>query len=194
MTLINRSWLELKPNEDNDGNQEEFKDYYPRIKLKRDYKHIPMEDFEQWIHPLHNNNETLRNYSWLNYENIEFAVCEWDFEELSKVHVIEEFQDYYNNRSIFSDFDQFCCCKEDLKCWENNGTWRTPPIILDVESLKSRIPEWSEIISPYQLVEGHSRLGYLKSTKKIAELKKGKIAQKHRIFLMKEKNTNAGYV
>jgi hypothetical protein len=180
--------MELKPNEDAYGNIEEFREYYERIKLKRDYKHILLEVYKQWIHPHHNNDETLRNYSWLNFENIEFTLCEWDFEELYKVHVIEEFQDYFKSRSVISDFDQFICNKEDIEFWKNNGTWKTPPLILDVKSLKSKIPEWSEIVFPYQLVEGHTRLGHLNSTNKIAKLGKGKLAPKHKIFLMKERN------
>lgn len=191
MILVNKSWLELKPNEDLDGNQEWFDEYYSRISLKKDYNHIPKEVLEQWIHPHHKNYETLRNYSWINYENIEFSLCEWNLNQLSKIYVVENFRDYYIDRSNYSDFDQFCCTDEDLNHWKEKGTWRTPPIILDIKSLCSEIPKWSELIPPYQLVEGHSRLGYLQSMKRISDLNIGKIAIKHGIFLMTEKSTNA---
>jgi hypothetical protein len=78
-----------------------------------------------------------------------------------------------------------------LDCWKENGTWKTPPIILDICSLTTEIPKWSELIPPYQLVEGHSRLGYLHSMKRISDLNIGKIALKHKIYLIKEKSTNA---
>lgn len=191
MTLVNKSWMELKPNEDNEGNQEWFDEYYPRIKLKRDYKHIPKEVFEQWIHPHHKKDETLINYSWIDYKNIEFIACEWNFDELSKLYVIDDYRDFFDNRSKLSDFEQFCCNDEDLKCWKEKGTWRIPPIILDINSLTSNIPTDCELVPPYQLVEGHSRLGYLHSMNRISKLKKGNIASKHSIILMREKSTNA---
>lgn len=190
MALVSRSWLELKPNEDLNENQEWFEGYYERIRLKREYKHIPKAVFKQWIHPHHRNHHTVKNYAWLDFENIEFIICEWDLNLLLSINVIESFKDYYFNRSSFSDFDQFCCKDEDLDFWKKKGTWRIPPIVLDLKSVCSAIPEWSELTPPYQLVEGHSRLGYLQSTKRISDLSKGKISDKHYIYLMKESNKN----
>lgn len=187
MTLLNKTWLELKPNEDCDGNQEWFDEYYQRIRLKRDYKHIPKDIFEQWIHPHHKNDETLKNYSWMDFKNIEFIECEWDFEELYNLNIIEDYRDYFVIRTKLSDFKQFCCNDEDLKYWKEKGTWRIPPIILDVNSLTSNISTDSELVPPFQLVEGHSRLGYLHSMNRISDLNKGKIATKHDIYLMREK-------
>lgn len=191
MTLVNKSWMELKPNEDCDGNQEWFDEYYPRIKLKRDYKHIPQEVFEQWIHPHHKNDETLRNYSWIDYKNIEFIVIEWTFKELSNLYILEDYRECFFNRSKLTDLKQFCCNEEDLRCWREKGTWRIPPIILDINSFTSNIPTDCELVPPFQLVEGHSRMGYLHSLTRISELNKGKIALKHSIFLMRENHSNA---
>jgi len=181
--------MELKPNEDFDGNQEWFDEYYARIKLKIDYQNIPKDVFEQWIHPHHKNYETLKNYSWLDFKKMEFIVREWNFDELSNLYVIENYRNYFIGRSKLSDFKQFFCKADDLKYWKEKGTWRIPPIILDVNSLRSNIPIDCELVRPFQLVEGHSRLGYLHSMNRISELNKGKIASKHRIYLMKEKNT-----
>jgi hypothetical protein len=180
--------MELKPNEDYDGNQEWFDEYYSRIKIKRDYKHIPKDVFEQWIHPHHKKDETLINYSWMNFKNIEFIACEWSFEELSQLYVLEDYRDYFISRSKLSDFEQFFCIDDDLNSWKEKGTWRVPPVILDVNSLLSNIPSDCELVPPFQLVEGHSRLGYLHSMNRISELKKGKISSKHCIYLMREKN------
>lgn len=184
MVLISEEWMQLKPNEELDGFEEEFENYFKRIQNKRHLKHIPKEVLEQWIHPLHNDDYTLSNYAWLNFEEVKFKKIEWPLEELLKVNVIEPFQDHVSNRGNFSNIDNFCCDDNDLMHWKNFGTWRIPPIVLDVLSIKSEIPEWSEILPPFQLVEGHSRLGYLHSMKKISSFSKSKAADKHFIYLM----------
>lgn len=187
MTLVNTTWLDLKPNEDNDGNQEWFEEYYERIKLKRDYRHIPKDVFEQWIHPHHKNEETLINYAWIDLSEIEFVKCKWDISQFLDINIIEDYQDYFVSRSSLSDFNQFCCTDSDLNYWKKNGTWRVPPIVLDVNSLRNPKPVESELHAPFQLVEGHSRLGYLNSVKRISKLNKGNIAPEHYIFLMRQK-------
>lgn len=186
MILINRSWLELKPNEDHNGNQEGFEEYYPRIGLKSDFHHIPKEVFEQWIHPHHCNDETLLNYSWIDLKMFQFKHCEWSLNEILNINVIDSYQDYFNDRASYNDFTQFFCRDIDLNEWQKHGTWRMPPIVLDVNSLKSPIPEWADIKGSYQLVEGHSRLGYLHSVKRISELNKGNVGIKHKIYLMSQ--------
>lgn len=184
--MISISWLELKPNEVKHGNQEEFEDYFPRIKSKVEYQHIPESVLEQWIHPHHDNWQTLHNYAWLDYQKVTFEEQNWKFENLANVNVIPEFMDFYLSRTKFDDFKDFHLGKENLSFWKEKGTWRTPPIILDVNSLKEKPPAWSKIIGPYQLVEGHTRLGHLHSMKRVSDLQRGQIAQTHKIWLMKE--------
>jgi hypothetical protein len=186
--MISLSWLELKPNEDKHQNSEDFEEYFPRINSKEDYKHIPESVLEQWIHPHNHNWKTLANYAWLDYSKIRFESQEWTFEKLANIHVIKEFEEYVSTRASLSDFKNFLLYKtgEDLAYWKNEGTWKTPPIILDSESLKAPPPTWSEIVKPYQLVEGHTRLGHLHSMKKVSDLGKGKIAETHQIWLMRE--------
>jgi hypothetical protein len=191
MTLIHRTWLELKPNENNDGNQEYFSEYYNRIcETKFELGEFPKEVYEQWIHPHHKNNKTLKNYSWINFNFIEFELVSWDFESLNKLYVIEEFQSYVNQRASFNNIEDFCCIDEDIDYWKTNGTWKIPPIILDINSLSLELPSWSELKKPFQLVEGHSRLGYLKSMRNIESSGEFKLAEKHNIYLMK-KSTKA---
>ncbi|MDP3432662.1 MAG: hypothetical protein Q8T04_06825 [Bacteroidota bacterium] len=189
MKEIHDSWEFMNPNENEKYEDFRFEEYYKRVIKNEKLKHIPKIIFEQWIYYLHNEYNTLQNYAWINYENIEFDICEWDFTELTIINIIEDFREHVKNRSQYTDFDQFCCTDEDIDHWNEKGTWRIPPIILDVKSLNSKIPEWSELIPPYQLVEGHSRLGYLYSMKRLTELNKGKISLKHWIYLMKGKST-----
>ena len=50
MTKISLSWLSLKPNQNNDGNQEDYSDYIERIrKSYKEFSHIPDLVIEQWI-------------------------------------------------------------------------------------------------------------------------------------------------
>lgn len=86
----------------------------------------------------------------------------WGFMRPNENEKYEDFMDHYTDRSKYTDFDQFCCTDEDLDHWRVNGTWRTPPIILDLNSMK-----------------------------RISDLNKGEIAMKYKIYLMKGKRTNA---
>ena len=188
MTQVSLSWLDLKPNQDQLGNKEEFSEYIQRIrKVFKEFNHIQDDVFEQWLWAHHNNFETLRNYAWLNYENVEFVLCNWLNDKLSEVNVIEEFSDYVNGRASCKAIKQFCCTKTDRNYWKSNGTWRTPPIILDVSSIEEEFPSWSEIKYPFQLIEGHSRLGYLKSMINMAQEGNAKIADTHSVYVMKIK-------
>lgn len=193
MILINKTWADLKPNEDSNGNFEWFDDYYERIKNKIEFKDFPKEVVEQWIHPLYNNHQTIRNYAWMNYEYIGFELIEWEYQQLEELYVIKDFREYVELRASYSEIDQFCCIDKDIDFWKTNGTWRIPPIILDTNSINIEIPKWSEISHKFQLVEGHSRLGYLKSIKRINELGNVKIANKHKVYLMRIREHNNIY-
>lgn len=187
MKRIHESWEFMRPNENEKSEDFRFEEYFERIRTNKRLCHIPKTIFEQWIYYHHSKEHSLQNYAWINYERIEFDLCEWDYDKLKTVYVIEDFRDYYTDRSKYTDFDQFCCTDEDLGYWRANGTWRTPPIILDLRPLSSKIPKWCELVPPYQLIEGHSRLGYLNSMKRISDLNKGEIAMKHKIYILKEK-------
>ncbi|MEO8254405.1 MAG: hypothetical protein ABI554_08440 [Flavobacterium sp.] len=173
------------------GNIEYFEYYYERIKLKKQFSHIPEKVFEQCIWARHDKEESKENYGWLNYENIEFQLCTWSNKQLTDIYVIESYRDYYKNRVSYDDLSSFCSTEKELNEWKKNGSWRTRPIILDVKSITEEIPSWCELVSPYQLVEGHSRLGYLQSMFTIDKLGKEKVAEKHKIYLMRLKRTNA---
>lgn len=189
--MKSKSWMALKPLIIEYGNIEYFEDYYDRIKLKTEFSHIPKIVFEQWLWAHHDKEESIANYGWLNYENIEFELCSWTNKQLKDVYVVESYREYYENRASYNDISSFRCNNKDLLEWKKNGTWRTPPIILELQSINEEIPNWSELVSPYQLVEGHSRLGYLHSMFTIDILGKEKVADKHDIYLMKIKKTNA---
>ncbi|MFH6958519.1 hypothetical protein ACHRV1_14045 [Flavobacterium aquidurense] len=189
MDIRSKSWLDLEPLTIEYGNIEYFEDFYERIKLKPEFSHIPKKVFKQWLWTHHDKEESIANYGWLNYETIEFELCSWSSEKLTDIYVIEPYREYYENRASYDDLSDFCCTKRDLKQWKKEGTWNTPPIILDINSLSEAIPDWCELVAPYQLVEGHSRLGYLQSMFTIDKLGKEKGAKNHEIYLMKFRTT-----
>lgn len=177
----------MRPNGNEKYEDFKFEDYYKRILTNEKLDHIPKTIFEQWIYYHHQELNTLNNYAWINYENVHFTLCEWELDKFEKVSVIDNFMDYYSDRASYSDFNQFCCTPEDFETWKKNGTWRVAPIVIDVLSLKTNIPSWSQLKPSYQLVEGHTRFGYLKSMQRISLLNKGNVAIKHLIYLMQEK-------
>jgi hypothetical protein len=181
MSLTHETWLAMAPLKD-----EWFDDYYPRILQKASIPNFPEEVFEQWIHPHHCENNTLLNYSWIDWSNIEFELQEWEFHDLSKINVIDDFQDYVNLRGRYTNLDQFCCKPKDKSYWSEHGTWRIPPVILKVDDFKDDAPEQSELKSPFQLIEGHSRLGYLISMNRIDEQGRAVLAAHHKVFLCKK--------
>jgi hypothetical protein len=65
--------------------------------------------------------------------------------------------------------------------WIKKKTWRVAPVAIDVCSFTD-IPEHAELNGPFQLIEGHTRLGLLKCC-----LKNGKISEDslHAIYLMR---------
>jgi hypothetical protein len=191
MTTLSKSWIDLEPLRTDSGNIECFDDYYNRIKLKKEYLHIPEIVFKQWLWAHHDKYQSIMNYGWMNYMCMEFTLCRWSNALLSEIYVIEDYREYYENRASYTDIKSFCCIDQDVQEWIKHGTWRTPPIIFDVTSIKGSIPNWCELVPPFQLVEGHSRLGYLHSMFTLDKLGKEKVAEEHYVYLMREKCTNA---
>lgn len=184
MEEIHNTWNQMAPLENEINGIFSFEDYYKRIVLNKKFNKIPKDVFEQWIYCLHNDFNTRKNYAWLNFEQIEFNLTEWTFNEINCVNIIDEFKDYVNLRSKNDNLEQFNCIEKDLDFWKSHGTWRVPPIILDVKSLKNSVPEWAEITPPFQLVEGHTRIGYLKSLEKITNSTDYNISNNHKFYLM----------
>ena len=178
------SWLELKPSKTKYGNIEPFENYFRRIQSKKQFSHIPECVLKQWLYAHNDKSEMQRNYGWINYENVEFEQCYWTNEQLTEVHVLEEYMDWYKSKASHTRLDLFGNHRDS---WEVKGTWNTPPIILDVNSIMVQLPPSSNIVPPFQLVEGHTRLGHLRSMLKISNLRRGKVADKHKIYLMKPK-------
>lgn len=179
---VSASYKNLKPNRNFDHFDETDETKHECYKRLKQRFNIPVEVIEQWIYPHYYNENSVINYAWIDYSKIVFEITDFEIGALKQINVIEDYLDYVECRKDSQPYDDFMCTKKDLEHWQTNNTWRVPPIILDVETLPT-IPEFAEIKGPYQLVEGHSRLGYLLSLDKAEMLLK----RKHEIFLMKYK-------
>lgn len=184
MKNIHDSWVKLSNKvSDEDVLQESFEEYYSRIQQFGCFSHIPVEVLEQWLYLHHHHNFSKRNYGWINYEKVRFNLCELETEKLVKINTIES-HDSYKSLAANNKIKNFCCSKTDKKIWKSHGTWKTPPVILDVESFKPDVPTWTDIKGKYHLIEGYSRFGYMLAVKIMSEHGEAIIATKHKVFLM----------
>ena len=140
---------------------------------------IPLPVIAQWLYPHYYTSETVDNYGWLDYRRISFSTATISVSDVKQLHVIHGYREYVQTRASSKPYGDFVCKPEDLAYWQSHGTWRVPPIVLDVESLPT-IPSHAEILGPLQLVEGHSRLGYLLALDAAGML----TVQDHTVFMM----------
>lgn len=175
------SWKELRPfrnfNKIDETDETEI-EYCERLRPKYDF---PLEVLSQWIFSLYYDRKTINNYSWIDYQNVEFKKVDFTIEQLSELHIIEDSQDYVNVKKSYQPFDEFPCCEEDLEHWKKYNTWTVPPVVLDANSLK-QIPSHAEIVGPYQLIEGHTRLGLLLAMQRTGLLEK----KEHSVYLLSQ--------
>lgn len=121
---------------------------------------IPLEVIEQWLYPHYYNRDTVNNYGWLDYDIMGFEETLMSARQLAAMHVIGPYRSYVRTRELNHPFDGFACSPKDVDLWREKGTWRVPPVVIDVTTIRD-IPPYAELADPLQLVEGHSRFGYL---------------------------------
>jgi hypothetical protein len=184
MMRVSKQWSLLRPEIVDSNVVEEFDVYYHRILATNKFNHIPIEVFKQWIHENYMSEISTKNYGWLNYEEIKFELVEMSTDEILKIKVVKFLKD-----SIISDWKitkikEINCDDEDMAHWKNKGTWRIPPIIIDVDSIKTKIPKRCELNRPYQLVEGYSRLRNFHNINKLKESEQIDLSENHLVYLM----------
>jgi hypothetical protein len=165
-----RNFNELKLTDESE------QDCYERLK---DRFGIPFDVIDQWVYPHYFNSNTVSNYGWIDYSNCTFIKKTLDISVLAKLHVIDEYLSYVRMRELSEPFGEFMCIPKDKEHWKVQCTWRIPPVIIDVASFKD-IPDYAEIDGPLQLVEGHSRLGYLLALKRAGILR----MNEHQVYLL----------
>jgi len=135
---------------------------------------------DQWLYHLYYDGHSVDNYGWIDYRKARFSEITLSVEALMQLYVIEDFRGYVINRAQLKPFDHFLCNAEDREYWETHGTWRVPPIVLDAASF-SNVPAWSELGSQLQLMEGHTRFGYLIALELAGMLE----AHEHKVFFLR---------
>ena len=105
------------------------------------------------------------NYGWIDYSQCTFSLEKFDIESVTNWRVVDDFLDFVPRRAKLDAFDDFMCTPRNLEHWENEHTWRVPPVVLDVSSLPP-IPDHADIGGAFQLIEGHNRLGYFCSARR----------------------------
>lgn len=187
MYNIHQSWKDLDAKENEDFYLNWIEKYHNRIMKLQEYAHIPKQVFHQWIYELHDNNISLKNYAWMDYKNIRFELEEWSFEKLKDISIVSEAEFTLSpQRLSISEFKNFPCKKEDMEYRKIYWTWRVPPIILDVNTIKSDIPLHAEIKWSYQLIEWHNRFSYLFIVKNMTNKNRWQLAKTHKVYVMKE--------
>ncbi|MBK1649641.1 hypothetical protein [Rhabdochromatium marinum] len=176
------SWKALIPNRNFntfDVSDETPEEYQRRLRPRF---RIPIQVLEQWLYPLYYDRTSTNNYGWLDYDKIEFVRQDMCLAQLRKVNVIRAYQRHVVEGSRYQAWHQLPCTDRDREHWIQNCTWRTPPLILDVSSItQEEIPRYADIKGRFQLVEGHSRLGYLYAADNCAVLKK----EHHQAYIMR---------
>lgn len=177
------SWKQLKPKRNyNQFDPADESVAECTIRLQTLGYPIPLQVVDQWLYPHYYNDNMVNNYGWIDYNSVEFAEAELPLEKLVSVYVIEEFRDYVEMRAQSNVFGDFMCLEIDLEHWKSQLTWRIPPIVLDTKTLMTA-PKYAEISTGLQLVEGHTRLGYLLAMKNAAH----PLQEKHRVFILRAK-------
>jgi hypothetical protein len=179
------SWKELIPMKNFNclsESDETVDEYYLRL---QDRFSIPLDVLKQWLYSLYYNIHTVNNYGWFNFEKIEFVESYLNLTDLKSIRVINNFKEYVEKGAKYEAYEELPCTDKDKRHWKEFGTWRTPPIILDVSSLPaSEIPSYSDVEGTLQLVEGHSRLGYLYAISNC----KLHLNKNHKVYLIRYKN------
>ncbi len=181
--ICHESWKDMKPNSDDRISKDVFEEYYGNIQNSKGLSHIPKEVFFQWLYPFNDDINSLANYAWIDFYNTCFYLEEIDLDIIiNQVHPNRDGHELVAIRSKCKDFSDFCCNDDDIEYWKKQGTWRVPPIILDSSSF-SNIPQWTDINYPYQLIEGHNRLGYLHANYNIGNCN---LKNKHQVYILKD--------
>ncbi len=179
------SWKALIPNKNFNckcDSDESIDEYYLRLKEKFCISKCVLQ---QWLYELYYEKHIINNYGWIDFDKVEFKEVELSIEQLNQVYVINEFRGYVEEGAQYKAYKQLPCHEKDKEFWKGFGTWRTPPVILNVASLNQEdIPHYADIAGELQLVEGHSRLGYLYA---IANCKHW-LKEHHKVFIIEYKN------
>jgi hypothetical protein len=179
------SWKALRPHKvfsECRSTDETDREYAARIGAEFGF---PEEVLAQWINPHYFNQNTVNNYAWIDFTTVEFTKERWTTERLCALRVIDDYRDFVEERAaMFTSIKDFFPTKRDREHWWSLGSWRVPPVLIDIEGL-GPIPHHSDIVGRFQLVEGHSRIGYLRAFARIGDSAEGQLAREHEVYILR---------
>jgi hypothetical protein len=176
------SWKALKPRrnfDQVDPSDETTEAFHARVGATG--FNMPYLVIDQWLYPHYYNRNTVNNYGWLDYARVSWSETLLPVDELLSLCVIEQYREWVDGRAQLRAFDEFACIPQDFEHWKQLRTWRVPPVVLDVSSL-SGAPPYAELAGTLQLVEGHTRLGYLLAAERSGVL----TVRHHRVFMLRQ--------
>ena len=159
---LHPTWMRLKPRKNPDETRlsdESVEDYVLRV---TGICSVPIEVAEQWLYPHWFNPETTANYGWLDFSQVHFEHVTMPLDTFLGLRVIEDYQPFVERVAGRTPYEEFMCTPADLEHWRRHGTWRVPPVVLESSALQGW-PAHADIGVPQQLIEGHTRLGYLRA-------------------------------
>lgn len=176
------SWKKLKPRRDFncfDENDETICEFCQRI---NGIISIPEPVAEQWLYVHYYNEQTVDNYGWIDYKNTTCTLSTITTDKAIKLRVIDKFKEYVRGIEGEIPFDKFRGSDKDKNYWIDEHTWRVPPIIVDISSFPSP-PCHADFSGHYQLIEGHTRLGYLLAMNRVGN----KLRENHQVYILRNK-------
>lgn len=187
MRLVHWTWARLAPGKDED-HREDKRQYIGRVRSA--FPNIPEDVLDQWIYPHHFNEDMRRLYGWMNYEKLKFSLVAWTNAQVNAVKTYSRFRPYVESTThkvVMAKSGGLSAIerrKEVVDSWAGRGTWRTPIIVLDSSSVVGA-PKGVEINRPYQLVEGHTRLGWFNAFFSLQDPRGAyPLAEAHSVWLM----------
>lgn len=167
--------LTFDPIRDADGWVIEDPEKYA-IRIGKLLPYWPKEVLVEW---LHRHNTGCDRYEHLGFENFRFCRAKWPVEKIPDRSAYwdpkhcDNFQDI--ERRARKGYPEDWLARYMLR----NGTWNTPPVLLENLDGSIDFDAKEKIKAPYHLLEGHRRLAFLNGLKNI-----GKAGSEHDVWIV----------
>jgi len=167
--------MQFDPLRDSSGSiNESEEDYIQRMRPL-----LPEWPDEVLIEWLYRHNTGCDRYAHLGFENFRFRNEEWEADDIPGKEAFwdpkfcDNFKDVERRSEITFPEDWLA------RYMIENGTWNTPPVILENVDGSIAFSETEMMKSPYHLLEGHRRLSFLNGLKEI-----GKALENHAVWVV----------
>jgi hypothetical protein len=157
---------------------EDAKEYAARIK-NSSLPNFPEEILMEWFHRQDN---TIEEYSFLDFENLQFERETWDIKDIPGREAYRFESDFDH---FIKEFNHWLATKAKdnwlAHYMYNHGTWNSPIILIENHDGELSFPNQDYLNQPYHLLEGHHRRSYLSRLNDL-----GKAKAKHDVFIARK--------